>query len=85
MHEPVKMKDIAAKTKILACDVKNFKSSLGWVTKFLLRNPYLKKMIKYCKHKNYEAMNRAYEVMQRQYQSGKDHIQSNQNFGRNSV
>lgn len=51
--KPLKMKDIAAKAKVVARNVDNFKSSFGWVTRFLIRYPLLKKMIKFCKNGDY--------------------------------
>ncbi len=43
------MKHIAVKAKQFASKIKGFKSSIGWVNRFLARYPTLKRMIKQCR------------------------------------
>ncbi len=59
------MKDIAEKTKEIAYRFKGFKSSIGWVNRFLTRHPYLKIMMKYWKEKNYSGVRDVYNKVKK--------------------
>lgn len=74
-----KLKDIAAMAKKFAHRVKGFKSSVGWVNRFLDRHVYLKHLLKLSRIEDFDTVDKLYNKIKSQlYASGQEKTKPNE-------